>query len=197
ADASDCRACLHFEVPMSSTQSLRRVALAFATGAALLSATAFAAGDVEATIRATLGKRLPNLPHIDEIRKSPVPGLSELRLGSQLIYSDAQGSFVIEGDIIDTAKHANITQDRIETLTAFDYSKLPLADAVVWKQGTGARKLVVFADPNCAYCKKLERDLNNVHDITVFTFMIPILGGDSPEKARNIWCARNNGSVWR
>ncbi|MEJ1963214.1 MAG: DsbC family protein [Gammaproteobacteria bacterium] len=152
---------------------------------------------MEATIRSALEKRLPNLPHIDEITRTPVAGLWEVRLGSQIIYSDAQGSFVIEGEIIDTAKHANLTQDRVEKLTAVDFSKLPLKDAVVWKKGTGARKLVVFADPNCGYCKKLERDLNDVTDVTVYTFMIPILGGDSPQKARDIWCARDNGNVWR
>jgi thiol:disulfide interchange protein DsbC len=182
---------------MSSMRSLRRRVAAFTAGAVLLIPAAFAADNVEATIRATLAQRLPNLPHIDEITKSPVPGLYELRLGSQVIYSDAQGSFVIEGEIIDTAKHANVTQERIESLTAFDFSRLPLKDAVVWKKGSGARKLVVFADPNCAYCKKLERDLNNVGDITVYTFMIPILGGDSPARARDIWCARNSGAVWR
>jgi thiol:disulfide interchange protein DsbC len=176
---------------------VRQYVLAFAAGATLPATSAFAADNVDATIRATLEERLPNLPHIDEITKSPIAGLYELRLGSQLIYSDAQGRFVVEGDIIDTARHANLTQQRLDRLTAFDFARLPLKDAVVWKQGTGARKLVVFADPNCAYCKKLERDLNNVRDITVFTFMIPILGGDSPEKARDIWCARNNGTVWR
>jgi thiol:disulfide interchange protein DsbC len=152
---------------------------------------------VAATIRATLAKRLPNLPHIDAIAKTPIPGIWELRLGSQVIYSDAQGSFVIEGEIIDTARHVNLTQNRVDALTAFDFSKLPLRDAVVWKQGSGARKLVVFADPNCGYCKKLERDLNDVPNITVFTFMIPILGGDSPQKARDIWCAKDSGKVWR
>jgi thiol:disulfide interchange protein DsbC len=55
----------------------------------------------------------------------------------------------------------------------------------------------VFADPNCGYCKKLERDLNNVPDITVFTFLIPILGGDSPQKARDVWCSKDSGKVWR
>ncbi len=184
---------------MSSMPPLRRCLLAFGAAAVILSTTAHAVDDaaVEATIRAALTKRLPNLPHIDEIRRAPLSGLYELRLGAQVIYSDAQGSFVIEGEIIDTVKHANLTQDRIDSLTAFDFSRLPLKDAVVWKRGTGARKLVVFADPNCAYCKKLERDLNDVPDITVFTFMIPILGGDSPEKARDIWCSKDNGKVWR
>jgi len=183
---------------MSAMSSLLRCVLALTTSL-LVAGSVFAADDaaVAATIRRTLEARLPNLPHIDEIRRTPVPGLWELRLGSQLIYSDGQGSFVIEGEIIDTARHANLTRDRVDKLTAFDFGKLPLKDAVVWKQGTGARKLVVFADPNCGYCKKLERDLNDVRDITVYTFLIPILGGDSPEKARDIWCSKDSGKAWR
>jgi len=74
---------------------------------------------------------------------------------------------------------------------------LPLKDALVWKQGTGERKLVVFADPNCGYCKKFERDLQAVKDVTVYTFLYPILGGDSPEKSKAIWCAKDNTKTWR
>jgi thiol:disulfide interchange protein DsbC len=178
---------------------MRRHLLALGASVLFLASPGFAADDaaIATTIRNTLATRLPNLPHIDEITRSPIPGIWEVRLGSQIVYSDAQGSFVIEGEIIDTAQHANITQARIDKLTAVDFAKLPLKDAVVWKKGTGARKLVVFADPNCGYCKKLERDLNNVRDVTVFTFMIPILGGDSPQKARDIWCSKDNGKVWR
>jgi thiol:disulfide interchange protein DsbC len=178
---------------------LRPLTMLAASSALLLVAPGYAAGDagVEATIRGTLAKRLPNLPHIDEITRSPVPGLWELRLGSQIIYSDSQGRFVIEGEIMDTARHANLTQERIEKLTAFDFASLPLQDAVVWKRGTGARKLVVFADPLCGYCRKLERELTAVRDITVFTFIVPILGGDSPRKSRDIWCARDSGKAWR
>ena len=151
----------------------------------------------EAAIRKNLTERLPNLPKIDEVSKTPVNGLWELRMGSEVIYSDDLGSFVIEGQIIDTQKHLNLTEARIDKLTAVDFSKLPLKDAVVWKQGTGARKIVVFADPNCPYCKKFEQDLNKVKDITVYTFLFPILGGDSPEKSKAIWCAKDNGKVWR
>jgi thiol:disulfide interchange protein DsbC len=184
---------------MSPIRSWRRPLLALAVSALSLAAPAFAAEDagVAATIRSNLAKRLPNLPPIDEVTRSPVRGLWELRLGSQVVYSDENGSFVIEGEILDTSTHVNLTRQRIEKLTAFDFAKLPLQDAVVWKRGTGARKLVVFADPNCGYCKKLERDLSNVPDITVFTFLVPILGGDSPEKARAIWCANDRGTAWR
>ena len=184
---------------MSLVLSWRRQLVTLAASALWLVVPGQAAGDssIEATIRSTLAKRLPNLPPIDEIHRSPVPGLWELRIGSHLIYSDAQGSFVIEGEILDTSTNANLTRERIEKLTAFDFPKLPLKDAVVWKRGTGARKLVVFADPNCGYCRKLERDLNGVPDITIFTFLVPILGGDSPQKARDIWCAKDSGKAWR
>lgn len=151
----------------------------------------------EAAIRKNLPMQLPNLPKIDEITRTPVSGLWEVRMGSDVIYSDEQGSFVIEGQIIDTQKHLNLTEARIARLTAIDFGKLPLQDAVVWKQGNGARKIVVFADPNCGYCKRFEQDLNNVKNITVYTFLLPILGGDSPDKSRAIWCAKDRGKAWR
>jgi thiol:disulfide interchange protein DsbC len=182
---------------MPPVRSLGRLFLA--TGALFFSCFVLAADDaaIATTIRANLAKQLPNLPKIDEVTKAPVPGLWELRIGSQVIYTDSAGKFVIEGEIIDATKHVNLTKERVDRLTAFEFSKLPLKDAVVWKQGTGARKLVVFADPNCGYCKKLERDLSNVPNITVFTFLVPILGGDSPQKARDIWCAKDSGKAWR
>jgi thiol:disulfide interchange protein DsbC len=173
--------------------SMRRTLLTAGVSTALL-AVAFAD---ETVIRKNLATRLPNLPPIDSVTPSAVKGLWEIRLGSELIYSDEQGSFVIEGEIIDTQRHVNVTEQRIAQMTAVDFRKLPLQDAVVWKQGTGARRIVVFADPNCSYCRHLERDLNNVPDITVYTFLVPVLGGDSPEKSRAIWCSRDRGRVWR
>lgn len=152
---------------------------------------------VEAAIRKNLTTRLPSLAPIDEISKTPLANLWEVRMGSEIIYTDAQGLFVIEGQIVDLQKQINITQSRIAALTAFDFSTLPLKDAVVWKQGTGARKIVIFADPNCGYCKSFERELSSVQNITVYTFLIPILGDDSPEKTTAIWCAKDRDVVWR
>ena len=85
----------------------------------------------------------------------------------------------------------------MDKLTAIDFAALPLKDAIVWKQGKGTRKMAVFADPNCGYCKKFERELQQVKDVTVYTFLMPILGGDSPEKAKDIWCAKDNTKAWR
>jgi thiol:disulfide interchange protein DsbC len=151
----------------------------------------------EAVIRKNIAERLPDFPKIDEITKTPIPGIYELRIGVDVLYSDEQGNHLFEGQLIDTRTRSNLTEARVAKLTAIDFGSLPLKDAIVWKQGTGARKLVVFADPNCGYCRKFERDLQQVKDITVYTFLYPILGGDSPEKAKNIWCAKDSTKVWR
>ena len=114
-----------------------------------LAAPAFAQ---EAAIRKNLAERLPNFPKIDEVVKSPVPGLYEVRSGNEIFYTDEQGNYIVDGQLIDTRTRANLTQERIDKLTAIDFAKLPFKDAIVWKQGTGERKMAVFADTNCGYC---------------------------------------------
>lgn len=151
----------------------------------------------EAVIRKNIAERMPNFPKIDEVTKLPIPGLYEVRIGSDVLYTDEHGDYLIQGEVSDTRSHVNLTQARLDKLTAIDFASLPLKDAIVYKQGTGARKIAIFADPNCGYCKKFERDLNQIKDVTVYTFLYPILGGDSPEKAKNIWCAKDNTNVWR
>jgi thiol:disulfide interchange protein DsbC len=151
----------------------------------------------EAAIRKSLAERLPDFPKIDEVPKTAIPGIYELRIGTDVLYTDESGNHVFEGQLIETKTRRNVTQARIDKLTRIDVASLPLQDAIVWKQGSGARKLVVFADPNCGSSKRFERDLNAVKDVTVYTFLIPILGGDSPEKSRDIWCAKDNTKAWR
>ncbi len=151
----------------------------------------------EAAIRENLDKRMPDLPKIDEVTSAPITGLYEVRIGTDIFYTDEQGNHLIQGNIIDTRTRTDLTRARIDKLTAVDFAALPLKDAVVWKQGTGARKLAVFADPNCGYCKSFEKDMVNVRDVTVYTFLYPILGGDSPQKSRDVWCAEDPATVWR
>ena len=170
-----------------------RSAIALCLAATLVHA-AFAQ---EAVIRKTIAERLPAFPKIDEVSKTPIAGLYELRVGTEIFYSDERGDHVVEGHLIETRTQTDLTTARIDKLTAVDFASLPLKDAIVWKQGTGARKLVVFADPNCGYCKKFEKEMQQVKDVTVYTFLYPILGGDSPDKSRDIWCAKDNGVVWR
>jgi thiol:disulfide interchange protein DsbC len=178
---------------MKISPSFARASAALAL-AAVFSQGAFAQ---EALIRKNFAERFPELPKVDEVNKTQIPGLYEVRIGTEIVYSDERGEFLIEGSMIETKSKSNLTQARIDKITAIDFATLPLKDALVWKQGTGARKLVVFADPNCGYCKKFETEMQQVKDVTVYTFLIPILGGDSPEKAKNIWCAKDNGTAWR
>src|SRR5512139_3573318 len=168
-----------------------------AAAAALLGAAVFGAAAQEAAIRKNLAERLPQLPKIDEVSKTPVPGLWEVRIGTDVLYTDERGDHVIQGAIFDTRTRTNLTEVRLNKLTAIDFSTLPLKDAMVVKQGSGARKMAVFADPNCGYCKRFERDLLTLKDVTIYTFLFPILGADSNEKSRAIWCAKDPMKAWR
>jgi thiol:disulfide interchange protein DsbC len=163
---------------------------------ALLFAASGALAD-EAVIRKALAERLPNLPKIDEVTRSPLPGLWEVRIGTELLYTDAQGQYLVQGEVIDLRSRTNLTQQRIDKLTAFDFDKLPLKDAITIKQGKGTRKMAVFVDPNCGYCKRFERDVSNLKDVTVYIYLYPILGADSQTKSRDIWCAKGPALAWR
>ncbi len=151
----------------------------------------------EAAIRKNLPARIADLPRIDEVRATPMPGLYEVRLGADVVYTDEQGDYLIQGQLIRTDGRTNLTQARIAELTRFDFKSLPLQDAIVWKQGSGEHKIAVFADPNCGYCKRFEAELQKVKDVTVYTFLFPVLGGDSPQKANQIWCAKDSTQAWR
>jgi len=156
----------------------------------------FGACAQDATIRKALAERIPQMEKIDEVRATAMPGLYEVRIGTDLFYSDAKGNYLIQGELIDTKARRNLTEDRINKLTAVDFSALPLKDAVTIVRGDGKRKLAVFEDPNCGYCKRFERDLQNVDNITVYLFLYPILSPDSAEKSRNIWCAKDKATTW-
>lgn len=157
---------------------------------------AFAASP-EDTIRQTLNERIPQLTKIDEVRTTPMQGLYEVRVGTDVFYTDAQGNYLIQGELIDTQARRNLTEDRIKALTAVKFSDLPLNDAIKVVQGKGERHIAVFADPNCGYCKRFERDMQSVDNVTMHVFLIPILSPDSVEKSRNIWCAKDQAKAWQ
>ena len=169
---------------------------ALAALAALVLAAAGAQAQ-EAAIRKNLAERLPQMGKIDEVGKTPMPGLFEVRVGSDLYYTDAEGNFLLHGQLIDTKRQQNLTEERQEKLLAIDFSALPLKDAFTIVRGNGKRKIALFEDPNCGYCKRFERDLQKVDNITVYLFLYPILGPDSIEKSRNLWCSRDKAKAWQ
>lgn len=160
-------------------------------------ACSFPALAQEAAIKKTLSERIPQMGQIDEVRPTPMAGLYEVRIGTDLFYTDAKGNYVIQGELIDTKIRRNLTEDRINKLTAVDFAELPLPDAFTIVRGNGKRKLAVFEDPNCGYCKRFERDLAGVDNVTVYLFLYPILSPDSAEKSRNIWCSKDRVTAWQ
>src|SRR5206468_4754690 len=124
--------------------------------AALVAAPAHAD---DAAIRKNLAEKLPSLPAIEEIAKSPLPGLYEIRVGTDLFYTDADGRYFVQGAIIDTKLQKNITEERQRKLLAVAFDTLPFKDAFTIVRGNGKRKIAIFEDPNCGYCKRYEQDL--------------------------------------
>ena len=161
-----------------------------------LALACIAATAQEASIRKNIAERLPQLPKIDEISKAPLPGLYEIRVnGTDIFYTDAEANYLIQGNLIDLRQRRNLTEERLEKLTAVSFDALPLKDAFTVVRGNGKRKLAVFEDPNCGYCKRFERDLEKVNNVTVYTFLYPILSPDSTEKSKHIWCAKDKAKA--
>ena len=167
-------------------------------GVVTLMLLAAAAGAQEAAIRQALAQRLPQLKVVDEIKPAGVSGLYEVRVnGSEIYYTDAKGDFLIDGQIIETKTRRNITEERIAKLTAIPFDSLPIKDAFTLVRGNGQRKMAVFEDPNCGYCKRFERDLQKVDNVTVYLFLYPVLGPDSVKKSQDIWCAKDRVAAWQ
>ncbi len=149
------------------------------------------------TLKKTLTERIPQLGKIDEVRPTAMPGLFELRVGTDIYYTDSKGDYLIQGELIDTKGRHNITEDRVTELTTVDFKQLPFKDSITIVRGKGERKLAVFEDPNCGYCKRFEKDLQTVDNVTVHLFLYPILSPDSAEKSRDIWCAKDQAKAWQ
>ncbi len=151
----------------------------------------------ESAIRERLSSRLPQFKKIDEIRKSPIPGLYEVRInGSDIFYSDAKGNYLVQGSLIDTQRMQNVTKERVEKLVAVVFDDLPQRDAFKVVRGNGQRRLAIFVDPNCGFCKRFERDLQKIDNVTIQFFLYPVLGADSLEKSKAIWCAKDRAAAW-
>lgn len=161
----------------------RRTALS-AVCALLLSATAQA--DEEAVregVEAFIGA-----PAVESVKRTGYGELYEVVLRSgELVYTDAEVGFVIDGRVIDTNTRRDVTQDRLQQLSAIDFDSLPLDNAFKLVRGDGSRVLATFEDPNCGYCKRLAAEIATLDDVTVYTFLYPILNEDSERKSRNIW----------
>ena len=146
-------------------------------------------------VKAELKKRIPEA-NVDTIRRVPYGSLYEVIVGGDIFYTDAKGEFLVAGSIIDLKTKENITEARMRQVNAIKWDTLPLDSAIKIVRGNGSRKVAMFEDPNCGYCKRMERDLQGVTDITVYVFLYPILSPDSVEKSKMVWCAADRSKAW-
>ncbi len=149
----------------------------------------------ENIIKRTLEGRLGGVK-IEAVTKTPYLGLYEVRVDNEILYTDEKMSYIFSGNIIDAKSMQNLTEKRLRELSGIKWENLPLDAAVKTVRGNGKRVLAVFSDPNCPFCKRFEKDLAKVDDITIYTFLYPILSQDSHEKAKAIWCSPDRSKAW-
>ncbi len=148
-----------------------------------------------AAVKAEIQKYEQLIGPIDQVNKSPIPGLYEVVTGDHIFYTDKNAQFLIDGQMFDLKARKNLTEARARKLFAVDFSSLPLESAIKKVKGNGSRKMAYFTDPNCGYCKKLEQELKNVDNVTLYLFLYPIFEG-SAEKVQNIWCSKDQAKAW-
>jgi len=148
-------------------------------------------------IKAAVETWLQGRYKVENLRRSPVAGIWEVQVNTDLIYVDEKAMHAfVEGQLIDLKTSRNLTQERVDELTAIQFKDLPLAIAIKQVNGKGTRRIAVFEDPNCGYCRNLRKDLVNVPDVTIYTFTLPILSPDSELKVRQAWCASDKSKAW-
>lgn len=162
----------------------------------LLACAATIAGASEATVKAALQKKYPDIA-VESVLKTPMAGIFEVYANGQLIYTDEKVAYLFtNASLIDTDNKVNLTEERMTRLTAIRFDQLPLDLAFKKVKGKGTRKLGYFADPNCGYCKRFEQELAKVNDVTVYMFLYPVLGADSLEKSKSVWCSKDRVKAW-
>jgi thiol:disulfide interchange protein DsbC len=163
---------------------------------ALVMMTAHLAHANEANVKAALLKKYPQI-QIQSVVKTPLAGIYEVYADGQLHYTDEKAAYLfVNAMMIDTEKKTNLTEERMNKLNAISFDQLPLDLAFRKVKGKGTRKLAYFGDPNCGYCKKFEQDLARIDDVTIYVFLYPVLGPDSLQKSKSVWCSKDRVKVW-
>lgn len=162
----------------------------------LIAVTAIAETAQEAAIKKLIEPRIGEGAKVDSVVKTPYSGLFEVRIGSDIVYTDANAKYLFVGRVLDTRTFQDYTKARIDDITKIKFSDLPLESALKTVKGNGKRVIAVFEDPNCGYCKRFRHTLEGVDNVTVYTFLYNILSEDSAVKSKNIWCTADRSKAW-
>ena len=147
-----------------------------------------------AAVKARFHQRFPDMD-IGRVSLTPY-GLYEVQLGTDMVYTDEKVSWVLEGHLIDAMTRRDVTRANLDALSDVAFDKLPLDLAIKQVKGNGKRQVAIFEDPNCGYCKQLRHTLQKVDNVTIYTFLYPILAPDSASKSRDIWCSKDPVAAW-
>jgi thiol:disulfide interchange protein DsbC len=184
---------------MKGIKMLKRLlAVAALSAAAVSGAWAQAQATVQTTPEALLQKlrsTFVNTPFA-EVRNTQLAGVFEVVMGKEIAYTDATGRFFLFGNVVDMQTQRNLTQERKSELTRIDVGRLSPADAIKTVRGDGSRTLHVFSDPECPYCKRLESTLAGLDNVTIYTYLYPVLGDKSTASATAIWCTKDRDRAW-
>jgi thiol:disulfide interchange protein DsbC len=150
----------------------------------------------EKQIRTEIQKRLGTSANVRNVTPSPIPGLFEVQVNNEIFYTDSNAKYLIQGEMVELASGNNLTTKRQEDINRIKWSELPQAQAFKVVRGNGSRQIAVFSDPNCGYCKRLEKTLQQLDNVTIYNYLIPILSADSALKSKQIWCAADQQKVW-
>lgn len=159
-----------------------------------MACASFAVAD-EADIRKVMEAKLGT--KVDSVAKSGYLGLYEVYADGTIFYTDEKVSaIVVGGQLVDAKSMKNVTDERMRKLTAIRFGDLPLDRAIKQVRGDGKRVLATFEDPNCGYCKRLAKEMQKLDNVTIYTFLLPILSEDSVRKSRQIWCSSDRAKAW-
>ncbi|WP_126448287.1 DsbC family protein [Sulfuricystis multivorans] len=167
----------------------------------VVSIIAFAAASTVFAGTAGVEKRLREqypATNITEVRESPMNGVYEVVMGRNIGYTDESGRYMLFGHMFDMKEQKDLTAQRLDEINKIDVSALPLTDAIKTVKGDGSRKIYVFSDPDCPFCKRLEPELAKLDNVTIYTFLYPLEGlhPDAKRKAEIIWCAKDRAKAW-
>jgi len=150
----------------------------------------------ENSVRRSFQARFPGMK-IESVTRMPFPGLYEIVFDGQVVYSDEKLTYMMLGNLFDlrSSKERNLTGERRDQIASGALAGAQ-ANAIKRVRGNGKRVVYTFEDPNCGYCKELQKELNKMTDITVYTFLLPILSPDSVEKSKLVWCSKDRSRTW-
>lgn len=175
---------------------MKMMKAAFAVLLGLTFSAAFAETAQETAVRKAIEPRLGEEAKVASVTKTPYSGLFEVQVNGDIIYTDAKAQYLFVGRVVDTKTYQDYTKARLDEINKVAFSDLPLEAAMKHVKGNGKRAIAVFEDPNCGYCKQFRKTLEEINNITVYTFMYNILSPDSITRSRNIWCSADRNKAW-